>query len=109
MAVVPFAGFEASAGRDGEVVVRVRGEIDMAAAPVFRERLTAVIEANGDDVVVVDLADVSFMDSSGLVVLVEAHQKLESASRKLLIGRPSPAVTRVLEVTGLDRLFGEPG
>jgi len=108
MAVVPFAGFEASAGRDGEVVVRVRGEIDMAAAPVFRERLTAVIESNGDDVVV-DLADVSFMDSSGLVVLVEAHQKLESASRKLLIARPSPAVTRVLEVTGLDRLFGEPG
>ena len=108
MAVVPFAGFEASAGRDGEVVVRVRGEIDMAAAPVFRERLTGVIESNGDDVVV-DLADVSFMDSSGLVVLVEAHQKLETASRKLLIARPSPAVTRVLEVTGLDRLFGEPG
>jgi anti-sigma B factor antagonist len=108
MAVVPFAGFEAFAGRDGEVVVRVRGEIDMAAAPVFRERLTAVIESNGDDVVI-DLADVSFMDSSGLVVLVEAHQKLESASRKLLIARPSPAVTRVLEVTGLDRLFGEPG
>ena len=75
--VVPFAGFEASTGRDGEVVVRVSGEIDMAAAPVFRERLTAVIEADGDDVVV-DLADVSFMDSAGLVIL-----------------RPGPSVTRV--------------
>ena len=107
MGEVPLAGFEACTGRDGEVVVRVSGEIDMAAAPVFRERLTAVIDANGDDVVV-DLADVTFMNSSGLVVLVQAHQSLQSTSRKLLIARPSPPVTRVLEVTGIDGLFGEP-
>ena len=37
------------------------------------------------------------------------RRRLESTSRKLLIARPSAPVTRVLELTGLDRLFGEPG
>ena len=102
----PSAGFEVAAGHDGEVVVRAAGEIDLATAPEFRERLSALTSVNGHDVMV-DLADVSFIDSTGLVALVQARQSLESCGRQLIIVRPSPAVTRVLEIAGLDRLFGE--
>ena len=102
--MLPRAAFDASADRDGNIVLRVSGEIDVSAKSLFQRRLADVIVANDDDVVV-DLADVSFIDSTCLTVLVQARQQLEAVGRKFLIGRPSPAVTRVLELSGLDALF----
>src|SRR5829696_1306647 len=87
----PGADFEVSAGRHGEVVLRVSGEIDVAASPLFRDRLRDLIEATTADVVV-DLAGVRFIDSSGLAVLLLAHQQLRATRRTLLIARPSHSV-----------------
>jgi anti-sigma B factor antagonist len=98
------AGFVRSEGIDGHVVLRVSGEIDISATPLFNERLADVIAA-GDDDVAVDLAEVTFIDSAGLTVLVLARQQLGAAGRKLLIARPSAPVTRVLEIAGLDVVF----
>ena len=106
--VAPRARFGGAVGRDGHVVVHVSGEIDLSAKSLFQERLDDVIEAN-DDVVVVDLADVSFIDSTGLFVLLQARERLETAGRKLMIARPSRPVTRVLELAGLDTLFDNGG
>ena len=105
---MPHVEFDVSAGRDGHIVLRVSGEIDMSAKSLFRERLADVIEANDDDVVV-DLANVGFIDSTGLALLLDARQQLEAAGRTLLIARPSPRVTRALEVAGLDVLFENQG
>ena len=102
--LAPKATFDAAAGRDGNGVVRVSGEIDISAKSLFQERLDDVIDAHDDDVVV-DLAEVSFIDSTGLFVLSQARQRLETAGRKLMIARPSRAVTRVLELAGLVALF----
>ncbi len=106
MGEAPSAGFEVAAGRHGELVVRAAGEIDLATAPVLQQRLSEAIEAKSRDVAV-DLADVSFMDSTGLVALVEARESLERLGRQLIIVRPSPAVTRLLELADLDGRFGE--
>ena len=78
----------------------------MATASLFRERLTEVIEANHNDVLV-DLADVTFMDSTGLAVLLQAHQQLEATGGRLVVKGTSRAVARVLEVAGVKGLFGE--
>ena len=56
----------------------------MSAKSLFQEQLKNVIEANDDDVAV-DLGDVSFIDSTGLAVLVHGRQQLQAAGRKLLI------------------------
>ncbi len=101
---LPHAEFDVSTGRDGNVVLRLSGDIDLSAKSLFQERLAEVIAANDDDVVV-DLADVSFIDSTGLAVLLDARQELEGPGRKLLIARPSVRVTRALEAAGLDALF----
>lgn len=104
--VVPAPRFEAAAGRNGEVVVRVSGEIDIASASLFRERLTeATEEANQNDVVV-DLTGVTFMDATGLAVLLHTHRQLEATGRRLMLARTTRSVARVLEVAGLDGLLG---
>ena len=79
---------------DGALVLV--GEIDTYTAPQLSERL-----AGEPPVEVLDLAGVSFIDSSGLRVLVEGHQtRLERGSR-LVLRSPSAAVQRLLEISGL--------
>ena len=101
------AEFDVSEALDGHVVLHASGEIDLSAKSLFEERLADMRVNDGD--VVVDLADVSFFDSTGLVVLLHARQQLEAAGRRLLIARPSLSVTRVLRVTGVDALFDNRG
>ena len=79
---------------DGALVLV--GEIDSYTAPVLGERL-----ANGSPVEVIDLAGVSFIDSSGLRVLVEAHQAHVDKGARLVLRAPSAAVQRLLEISGL--------
>jgi anti-sigma B factor antagonist len=50
----------------------------------------------------IDMAGVQFIDSSGLRVLIGAHQRAATAKRKLLIGRPSKSVLRIIEISGLS-------
>jgi anti-sigma B factor antagonist len=102
---LPRVEFDVSRRRDGHIVLRLSGELDMSAKWLFQERLTDVIEANDDDGILVDLAGVSFIDSTALAVLIRAHQQLDAAGRKLLIARPSRPVVRVFEVAGLGAVF----
>ena len=73
--------------------------------PAVRDRLGEVVATTDHDVVV-DLAAVTFMDSSGLAVLVQARQQCQGSCRRLLLVHPSPPVIRLLEVAGLDGWFG---
>ena len=91
--------------RDGEtVVVSAAGELDVNTAPELREQLARLA---ADDVrrVVVDLTDVSFVDSTALSVLVSALKRLRQADGDLELASPNPSVRRVFEITGLTRLF----
>jgi anti-anti-sigma factor len=61
--------------------------------------------ASNRHLVVVDLADVSFMDASGLGTIVEADVRQRRAHGALRVTNPRPAVSRVIEITGLTRLL----
>jgi anti-anti-sigma factor len=92
------ANAEYSAHEDEhEIVLAVRGEVDIATADELRRRLDAVIRAAGDRPVVVDLADVTFLDSTGLAALFE--EAITFRPRRLTLRRVSGPVRRVLEVT----------
>ena len=82
---------------DGHSNVRVTGEIDLATATELRQRLNSVI-ASGD--VDLDLSDVTFLDSSGLVVLLAARQGLHD-NHRLTVRNPSKRVLRVFELSGV--------
>lgn len=99
------ADFDVSqAARDGIPVLAVRGEIDVSTAPELRERLLEIAE-NGQPVVVVDLSDVSFVDSTALGVLVSGVKRFRSTGGDLRLVVTQPHISKVLEITGLNDVF----
>lgn len=87
--------------RDGAVVVVVEGEVDLCAAPDFKESL-ARAGASAAQTIVVDLDRVSFMDSAGVHVLLQFSIS-EPCRDRVALTRSSPQVRRLLEVTGVYR------
>jgi anti-sigma B factor antagonist len=84
-------------------VVRCVGEIDMATAPGLRERISR-LQIDGPPRLVVDLSDVTFIDSLGLGALIGAHKRAR-VLRGSFVMVPSDAARRVLAATALDRVF----
>jgi anti-sigma B factor antagonist len=84
--------------------VVVRGEVDLGTAPQLATVLHEVME-RGARLVVLELEQVEFLDSSGLRVILAASHELADRDGSLVIGGASPAVLSVLEITGvIDRL-----
>ena len=94
---------EAHEGDD--FVLAVSGELDPHTAPVLAGHLGEAGK-QGSGRVILDLSGVSFVDSSGLRVLIEAQQNLGEADREFAVRNPSEAVTRLLKITGLDEHMG---
>ena len=89
--------------RDGAVVVRLGGELDLYNADEVRSALTDAIDS-GIARIVVDMSAVEFVDSTALGVLIEARKSLENR-RAFLLAQPGLETRRALEVSGLDRHF----
>ena len=84
-------------------VLQLVGELDISSAPALRERLMGLLAEDGD--IIVDLSTLSFMDSSGISVLIVAHKRSLQQGRKLTLRSPGGAVAKVLEVSGTDQVF----
>lgn len=89
--------------RDGAVVVSLAGELDLYNAEEVRRALLDTL-AEGAELLVVDLAEVTFIDSTALGVLIEARSRLSDRSG-FRLAAPGLEVRRALEVSGLDRHF----
>lgn len=89
---------------DGRTVVQVVGEIDVYTAPQLRERLDAEIDAGRYDVVV-DLSGVTFMDSTGLGVLVGRLKQIRLNDGSMRLVCAHDRVLKVFVITGLDKVF----
>ena len=81
------------------------GEVDIHTCAQLEEALLGLV-GDGVSKVTLDLADVAFIDSSGLRALVVAHKALEENGGSLVVANPSSMAARLLEVTGLKTLFG---
>lgn len=84
----------------GHPVVRVRGEIDMSNAGTFTEALRALADV-GEREVVLDLASVTFIDSTGIRALLDGHR----SGLELRLIAASPVVDRILDLAGIDALL----
>lgn len=92
---------DASCPSPGTAVVTVIGEIDLSSCDVLRVRLLNVLSALHPHRIEVDLAGVTFLDCSGLTVLVVLGQAATRTGCRLRITNPQPIVRRVLDLTGL--------
>lgn len=95
-------GIEA-AQRGRHHVVSVRGDVDLATAPALRDALAAAVKES--DAVVVDLAEVPFMDSTGLGVLVAGANRARAGGRTLVIAQPRQIVRNALRLVQVDTVI----
>ncbi len=84
----------------GATVIAVSGELDLASSPMLEERLEEVFGSDAS-LVILDLRKLDFMDSTGLSVLIKAHQTAEQAERQLYLVKGPPQVQRLLSLTGV--------
>lgn len=99
---VPDLTITTSVEGDTSVVV-VAGEVDASSVDELRSAVVDALSAR--PAIVIDLAGVTFMDSSGLGVLTNALNQVDEQGGKLSLRSPSSSVTRLLEITGLAERF----
>jgi anti-sigma B factor antagonist len=88
----------------GQVVLDVRGEVDLHSAPQLADRLSMLIQ-DGLDVLIVDLTELSFIDSTGLGALVATLNQADAAGVSLRIVCSSERLLKLFRITGLDDVF----
>lgn len=84
--------------------ITVAGEVDIQTSPILEERLVSVLD-QGQSSVVVDLGQVTFLDSTGLSVLIAGLKRCQTAGGTLRVVAPQPNVRRVFDITGLADAF----
>lgn len=89
---------------DGVGVVVPQGRLNMVSARRLKDVLSELV-AGGTARIVVDLAETTFLDSSGLGALIGGLKATRQAGGDLRIARPTPAVSSVFELTNLDRVL----
>jgi anti-sigma B factor antagonist len=85
-------------------VISLAGEVDLYTAPEFKQQLLEVIGQGGKEVVV-DFTDTTFIDSTTLGVLVGGVKRLRSNEGQLSLVCSDRNITKIFEITGLDRVF----
>lgn len=86
------------------VFAHLDGEIDHHTAKGIREKIDFEIENNSPELLVLDFTDVTFMDSSGIGLIMGRYKQMKGIGGKVKIINPSPNTYRVLKLAGMDRL-----
>jgi anti-anti-sigma factor len=94
---IPDLKIETRSDPDGTIVVAVGGELDSANVGQLRELVAPVID-DPPSCLVFDLAELRFMDSAGIAVLVQVAAEVD----EVRVRDPSPIITRLIAVTGLS-------
>jgi anti-anti-sigma factor len=87
---------------DADGVIVAVGDIDLAGGPLVD---AAILETESERPVVIDLNEVTFIDSSGLRSLLGASKRAGDRGSEIVLRSPSPAVRRLLEITGTEGQF----
>lgn len=97
-------------GAQGErtFVIALRGEVDYATAQQFREEVSALLAGGAVKILVVDLAEVSFLDSTGVGTLVVASRICTDLGVRMLLRSVNPFVARLFAVLGVAKVLGVP-
>ena len=90
---------------DGVAVVRVTGEVDVATCGLLRDSLLRIVTGEDFRGLVVNLAGVRFMDSTGIGVLAGVWRRVAATTAHLALAAPAPQLQRVLDTAGLTKVL----
>jgi anti-sigma B factor antagonist len=95
-----------TSGVEDDNVVRLSGTLDRRSAERVRPIVVAAVDATGPGRdLVLDLSDVSYVDSCGLGLLLAAHRRAAAAGCRLILRAPGPGLVRAIAVTRLNRVL----
>jgi anti-sigma B factor antagonist len=89
---------------DGRVTARLAGDLDIVTSEDVKSELAGFLD-DGCTTLRLDLADVGFVDSSGLGALVAIHRRAEALGAQFVVGSVPPPVQRLFEITRLGDLL----
>lgn len=89
---------------NGRLTIALTGEIDHHCAKAYIQVIASKIEAYMPDVCVLDFRDVTFVDSSGIAVVINALRNMAQIEGKLLLTGISPQPMKVFRASGIDKL-----
>jgi anti-sigma B factor antagonist len=87
------------------VLVRLQGRVGLDSSPVLRDRLLAILQGQPPKTVIVDLAEISFIDAAGIATLLEALKLARRRQLTLCLRGLHGRMVRLFEVTGLQEVF----
>ena len=89
---------------DGRLTVALTGEIDHHCAKSYIQAIAAKVEAYTPEVCILDFSEVSFMDSSGIAVVINALRDMKAIGGQLVLTSIGPQPMRVFRASGIDQL-----
>jgi anti-sigma B factor antagonist len=92
---------------DGQAMVSVRGELDIATAEQAHAYLRRVVDGEKKGKITLNLADLTFCDAAGLGVLAKVASYARRTGRTLRVTAARPSLLRIMRITGLDAAFPE--
>ena len=98
-------GLTVTYSTEPECVLSVAGELDVATAPALRKAFTDLLEGEKVPDVVLEASGLSFVDSSGLAVLLLGAREWPARGSRLVLRQPSPMLSRLLDLAGVRRAF----
>lgn len=90
--------------RDGVLTAYIMGEIDHHTAKDIREEIDHTAESALPTLLILDFTDVSFMDSSGIGLVMGRYKLMKEIGGETRVTNPSPHISKVMRLAGLDRL-----
>ena len=92
--------------QNGVVTIALSGDLDLATAPILSEKL-APFEGNGVSTIILDLQDLTFIDSTGMHTFLEARNRAMSNGQRLLVRGASSTAQRYINIVGLQFLLDD--
>jgi anti-anti-sigma factor len=102
-------GMRTTTDRTGTVTLTVAGEVDLATAGALRQAIVDLLQTAGIRRLVVDFAQISFLDAAGVAALLAGHRLGQAAGVSVDLVNCRPVALRVLEIVGVDKLLISPG
>ena len=87
-----------------EYTLRPDGEIDIARVEYLQPRWFAQLDDHRPHCLVIDLSDVTFLDSSGISLILQMHKRQQRAGGAVVITNPPQFIRKLLELTGVDQV-----
>ena len=90
--------------KEHTLIAVITGEIDHHVAAPMRLEIDEKIESVQPDTLILDFAGVTFMDSSGIGLIMGRHRAMEAIGGDVIIQNPPPHIRRVMRISGMERI-----